>query len=239
MSVAVRDRVNCSVPVLRFPEFEEVGGWEVRRLGEVAERLVDWEEFVHGSERLRIGDFSCAMMRSGDESGGFIARYVGERNRAVSSGVLFLQIDRESVFLDYLGYLFESPLHGPRILQRLKDSVDRSSGFDDDWTDIAIPLPPEEVLHEEQEKVANFLSAIDELIDAKRDEVSDLWEFRRGASERYFSGKDEGVSVYQFSTFLSDFDRKMVNHRWYCDLLKEMKLGLLQRLFPKIESIDL
>ena len=177
------------VPKLRFPEFK--GEWEEKELGEISEsessslslnklNLVEEGYAVYGAdgEVGLINDYDqknkyIAIIKDGSGVGK-IFLYKGKSS--VLATLSYLK-SRNKIVLEWLYYLLQTI--------DLKSYV-KGSGiphiYFSDYSRQLVYKPQEE----EQQKIADCLSSLDELIEARKEKIASLKAYKKGLLQQLF-----------------------------------------------------
>lgn len=136
---------------------------------------------------------------------GFIARYVGDERAAVPNSIFTcFRADRELVDPVYLENLFSTNLHGNWLRSRIAVGA-RAHGSlnvsDDDLMDVPVPLPGGASSLVEQQKIADCLTSLDEVIAAQGRKVEALKAHKRGLMRQLFPREGEAAPRLRFSEF--------------------------------------
>jgi type I restriction enzyme, S subunit len=136
---------------------------------------------------------------------GFIARYLGADRAAVPNSIFTcFRVDKEAVNPTYLDYLFSSNLHGKWLRTRIAVGA-RAHGSlnvnDDDLMALPVPLPGGYTSLGEQQKIADCLTSLDEVIAAQGPKVDALKTYKRGLMQRLFPREGETVPRLRFPEF--------------------------------------
>lgn len=201
-------------PALRFPDFFNDGEWEVKRLGEIAERIT----LKVGNANLRPVSISAGIGFvdqknkfgrdiSGNQYSNYIVLKKGEFAYNKGNSIKYPQgcvyklkefdvvacpnvfvcfrIIDENVCPDYLSAYFANNSHGIQLQQFITSGV-RSNGLlnisADDFFSIQIPLPS----LAEQQRIAQTLISLDELIAATNGKLEQLKAYKKGLMQQLF-----------------------------------------------------
>jgi len=217
------------VPKLRFPEFSTSGGWEKYKLSELADRItqkVGDKRLVTLSISAGIGFVSQTEKFSRDISGKQYCNYIylqkGEfsynkgNSKTFPQGCIYelKEYDEAAVpnaFISfkfketlipsfYQGY-FDSNFHGKQLIKFITSGA-RSDGLLNinpaDFFSIVLPTP---VKKEEQQKIADCLSSIDELIEAENRKLEALKRHKKGLMQKLFPAEGETLPKWRFPEF--------------------------------------
>lgn len=221
------------VPKLRFPEFSTSEGWKKYKLRELADRItkkVGDNKLVTLSISAGIGFVSQAEKFSRDISGKQYCNYIylkrGEFSynkgnsktfpqgciyelkeydeAAVPNAFISFRFKENLVPSFYQGY-FDSNFHGKQLVRFITSGA-RSDGLlnisPTDFFSIVLPSP---VKKEEQQKIANCLSSIDELIEAESRKLKALEKYKKGLMQKLFPAEGKTLPEWRFPEF-SDGD---------------------------------
>jgi len=208
------------VPKLRFPEFRAAGGWEEKNIGQVCKSFsggtpnTAQKEFYGGSipfirsaeidrtetelflteeglknsaaKLVATGDVLVALYgaNSGDVA---LARIDG----AINQAILCLKSDRSNAFI----YQFLSLRKTWIIKTYLQGGQGNLSGEIVKSISLGFPTPPE------QQKIAECLSSVDELMAAQARKVHALKSHKKGLMQQLFPREGETQPSLRFPEF--------------------------------------
>lgn len=217
------------VPKLRFPEFGTSEGWKKYKLRELADRItkkVGDNKLVTLSISAGIGFVSQAEKFSRDISGKQYCNYIylkkGEfsynkgnsktfpqgciyelkeyEEAAVPNAFISFRFKENLVPSFYQGY-FDSNFHGKQLIRFITSGA-RCDGLlnisPTDFFSIVLPTP---VKKEEQQKIADCLSSIDELIDAESRKLKALEKYKKGLMQKLFPAEGKTMPEWRFPEF--------------------------------------
>lgn len=217
------------VPKLRFPEFGTSEGWKKYKLRELADRItkkVGDNKLVTLSISAGIGFVSQAEKFSRDISGKQYCNYIylkrGEFSynkgnsktfpqgciyelkeydeAAVPNAFISFRFKENLVPSFYQGY-FDSNFHGKQLVRFITSGA-RSDGLLNispiDFFSIVLPSP---VKKEEQQKIADCLASIDELIDAESRKLKALEKYKKGLMQKLFPAEGKTLPEWRFPEF--------------------------------------
>ena len=217
------------VPKLRFPEFGTSEGWKKYKLRELADRItkkVGDNKLVTLSISAGIGFVSQAEKFSRDISGKQYCNYIylkrGEFSynkgnsktfpqgciyelkeydeAAVPNAFISFRFKENLVPSFYQGY-FDSNFHGKQLVRFITSGA-RSDGLLNispiDFFSIVLPSP---VKKEEQQKIADCLSSIDELIDTESRKLKALEKYKKGLMQKLFPAEEKHCLNGDFLNF--------------------------------------
>ena len=155
--------------------------------------------------RLRKNDFAYNKSATKEFPQGFIALYSGDELAAVPNSIFTcFRIKGDSPDPKYLNYLFLGNLHG-RWLKKYIEVSARAHGSlsidDDDLFALPIPVPSGESSLAEQQKIAECLSTLDELIGAESQKLDTLKAHKKGLMQQLFPREGETLPRLRFPEF--------------------------------------
>lgn len=154
---------------------------------------------------LRRDDFAYNKSATKSFPEGYIARYVGDERAAVPNSIFTcFRADNKKIKPAYLDYLFASNLHG-KWLRNFITVGARAHGSlnvnDTDLMALPVPLPVGASSLQEQQKIADCLSSLDDLIAAQGRKVEALKTYKRGLMQQLFPREGETLPRLRFSEF--------------------------------------
>lgn len=172
---------------------------------------------------IQHDDFAYNKSSTKDYPEGFVARYQGNEIGAVPNSIFTcFRISPGTAYPPCLGYLFANNLHG-RWLRRFVTVGARAHGSlnvdDKDLLATPVPLPPKAILLDEQKKIADCLSSLDELITAETQELDAIKTYKKGLMQRLFPREGETAPRLRFPKFRDTGEWKM---RPFGDLLDDV-----------------
>lgn len=204
-------KTNNKVPKLRFPEFS--GEWEIKELGEIANRISK-KNFNFAVEKVLTNSaldgvveqssfFESKITTKGNLDNYFILDFgdfvynpriskfapVGPISRNnIEKGIvspLYFVFRFKNSHTDYYDYYFHTMLWHVYI----KASANKGARFDrisisaEKFMGIPIPYPSQQ----EQQKIADCLASLDELLDLEEKKLSALQKYKKGLLQKIFS----------------------------------------------------
>ena len=217
------------VPMLRFPEFRDAGEWDEKRLDDFATivrggspRPID--EYVtndtNGLNWLKIGDIdkeskfvtstqekviSAALTKTrvvnpGDlilsNSMSFGRPYILKIQTCIHDGWIAVSEINKSLDRDYLYYLMMTS-----DSQTYFSDNAAGSGVQNLNAEIIKLLPVSYPHKKEQQKIANCLSSIDDLITAQTQKLNKLKTHKKGLMQQLFPAEGETLPKLRFPEF--------------------------------------
>jgi len=224
-----KNEKTALVPRLRFAEFRDSGEWNRYTLDKVADRItekVDDKKLTTLSISAGIGFVSQAEKFSRDISGKQYVNYIvlkkGEfsynkgNSKKYPQGCIYELKEYEEAavpnafisfrFKDsyvpdfYKGY-FDNNFHGNQLIKFITSGA-RSDGLlninPSDFFSIVLPTPKEK---EEQQKIADCLSSLDDLIAAEDKKIEALKSHKKGLMQKLFPAEGETLPEWRFPEF--------------------------------------
>jgi type I restriction enzyme S subunit len=220
---------NKNIPRLRFPEFQTSPEWDEEPLGNIAQivrggspRPIEnyLTSDINGLNWLKIGDIdkdakyvTCTkekvlptalsktrVVSSGDlilsNSMSFGRPYILKIEACIHDGWIAITKVRHGVKVDYLYYLISTSSSQKYFLNNAAGSGVQNLNADIiKFLPLTIPEP------KEQEKIAECLSSVDELITAQADKIAALKEHKKGLMQKLFPQNGKTTPLYRFSEF--------------------------------------
>lgn len=217
------------VPILRFPEFGKSEGWKKYKLKELADRITQkvgnnklvtlsisaGTGFVAQAEKfsrdisgkqycnyiyLKRGEFSYNKGNSKTFPQGCIYELKEYEEAAVPNAFISFKFKENLVPSFYQGY-FDSNFHGTQLVKFITSGA-RGNGLlnisSTDFFSIVLPTP---VKKEEQQKIADCLSSIDDLIDAESRKLKALGKYKKGLMQKLFPAEGKTLPEFRFPEF--------------------------------------
>lgn len=213
------------LPKLRFPEFFNLDGWDIKTLGEITIKVdrrnkenknlpvysinnkvgfvPQSDQFVGMDSNKRGYDISLYKVVDRNTFAYNPARinvgsigYSGELSNVIISSLYVCFKTNEHVHDKFLQYFFETSYFEKSVNENAEGGI-RSYLFYDNLSRIPMPLPKQN----EQQKVADCLSSLDDLISVQSEKVAALKNHKRGLLQQLFPQKGEFVPRLRFSTF--------------------------------------
>jgi type I restriction enzyme S subunit len=235
-----KETKNTAVPKLRFPEFKCEPEWAEYTLDEISERIdkkvgnlslitvsitagtgfvTQVEKFsrdISGEQYknyivLKEGEFAYNKGNSKKYPQGCIYKLRKFQQVAVPNAFICFRFNRNFVSDFYQGY-FDNNYHGKQ-LQKFITSGARSDGLlninPNDFFSIVLPTPTKK---QEQQKIADCLSSIDDLISAKSRKLKALKTYKKGLMQQLFPAEGKTVPKLRFPEFrdAGKWDKKLI-----------------------------
>lgn len=156
---------------------------------------------------LKKNDFAYNKSATKEYSEGFIALYSGDALAAVPNSIFTcFRIDGDLPLPQYLNYLFLGNLHG-QWLRKFIEVGARAHGSlsidEDDLLALPVPLPGGKTTRDEQQKIAECLGALDELIETESQKLDALKAHKKGLMQQLFPREGEALPLLRFPEFHS------------------------------------
>ncbi|WP_051633364.1 restriction endonuclease subunit S [Thermonema rossianum] len=203
-----------TVPKLRFPEFQNSGAWEVKRLGEVASSLMYGinaaaTEFDGENIYIRITDIdeesrqflpnpltspkgelqNKYLVNVGDiliaRTGASVGKSYYHKNgfgKAYFAGFL-IRVSIKKDFIPFFVYLQTLTKKYNKWIVAVSVRSGQPGINIEQLKSYSLFIPPSKA---EQQKIADCLSALDELIEAQRQKIEQLREHKKGLLQQLF-----------------------------------------------------
>ena len=154
---------------------------------------------------LKPNEFAYNKSATKEYPEGFLTLYTGTQLAAVPNSIFTcFCINGESPDVRFLNYQFSDNLHG-RWLRKFIQVGARAHGSlsinDDDLMALPVPVPAGKTSVAEQQKVADCLSSLDELIAAQGRKVDALKTHKKGLMQQLFPREGETQPRLRFPEF--------------------------------------
>ena len=154
---------------------------------------------------LKKNDFAYNKSATKEYPEGFIALYSGDELAAVPNSIFTcFRIKGESPVPQYLNYLLLGNLHG-RWLRNFIEVGARAHGSlsidEDDLLALPVPVPTGKASVREQQKIAECLSSVDELMSSQARKVDALKTHKKGLMQQLFPREGETQPRLRFPEF--------------------------------------
>ncbi|MYN11292.1 restriction endonuclease subunit S [Massilia sp. FT127W] len=154
---------------------------------------------------LKKNDFAYNKSATKEYPEGFIALYSGDELAAVPNSIFTcFRIKGDSPAPLYLNYLLIGNLHGQWLRKFIQVGA-RAHGSlsvdEDDLLALPVPLPQGETSLQEQQKIADCLSSVDELIAAQSRKLDALKTHKKGLMQQLFPLEGETQPRFRFPEF--------------------------------------
>ena len=172
---------------------------------------------------LKPNEFAYNKSATKEYPEGFLTLYSGTELAAVPNSIFTcFRINGESPDVRFLNYQFSDNLHG-RWLRKFIQVGARAHGSlsinDSDLMALPVPVPAGTASVAEQQKIADCLSSLDELIVAQARKVDALKTHKKGLMQQLFPREGETQPRLRFPEFTSAGDWK---EKPFGDLLRDI-----------------
>ena len=200
------NEIKTMVPTLRFSEFREQTGWEVRLLSDILDYerpdnfIVETETYCEGDIPVLTANKSFILGYTRESTGIYVnlpviifddfttdKKYVDFPFKVKSSAIKILHTKHT----DILRFIYEL------MNQITFEAKEHKRYYISTYQRIQVPLPKEK----EQQKIADCLSSLDELIEATTQKVEVLKEHKKGLMQRLFPAGGKNVPDLRFPEF--------------------------------------
>lgn len=196
------------VPKLRFPEFREADAWEMTPL----EKCLDYQQptpYLVKDERYSPA-FKTPVLTAGKT---FILGYTNEENGIFTDGLPVIIFDDFTTATQFVDFPFKAKSSAMKILQA-KNGADikfmfealQTIGFEvgaheRHWISTFAPMLVPVPKPAEQQKIAECLSSVDELMAAQARKVDALKTHKKGLMQQLFPREGETQPRLRFPEF--------------------------------------
>lgn len=154
---------------------------------------------------LKHNDFAYNKSATKAFPQGYIACYLGHERAAVPNSIFTcFRPDLNLVIPAFLDNLFATNLHGKWLKNRVAVGA-RANGAlqvnNDDLMKVPVPLPTGSHSLSEQQKIANCLSSLEELLTAEIQKFSVLKKYKRGLLQQLIPREGETMPRLRFPEF--------------------------------------
>lgn len=219
------------VPKLRFKEFVLNPAWKVYKLGNLTKpvtkktngesytlmSVTSGEGLVSQLEKfgreiagnsyknyyvIQENDFAYNKSATKLYSEGYIAMLQGQENAALPNSIFTcFRFTNKNVCVKYFDHLFHSNYHGKWLKQYITVGARANGALAVDnkhlWS-MPIALPTEK---EEQHKIADCLTSLDELITAESKKLEQLQSHKKGLMQKLFPAEGKTMPEWRFPEF--------------------------------------
>jgi type I restriction enzyme S subunit len=154
---------------------------------------------------LKKHDFAYNKSATKEFPQGFIALYSGGELAAVPNSIFTcFRIKGTSPVPKYLNYLFLGNIHGQWLKKYIEVSARAHGSLSVDYNDLLalpLPIPAGESSRAEQQKIAECLNSLDELIGAEGQKLDALKAHKKGLMQQLFPREGETIPLLRFPEF--------------------------------------
>lgn len=213
------------IPALRFPEFKEDGEWEEKKLGEICDitngkanaqdhiengkyPLFDRSSVIKASNEFT---FDCESIIIPGEGMAFVPKYYQGKFNLHQRAYALLNFRTLGIFV-YYTMLHKSHLLAQKAVRSTVLSLRLPILLDFD-IEIAKSLP-------EQQKIADCLSSLDDLLAAHNEKLELLKGHKKGLMQNLFPQEGERVPKFRFPEFENDGEWEEITLGNICNLVR-------------------
>jgi len=201
------------VPKLRFKEFS--GEWEEKRLGDCLDYLQPTKYLV--KDTAYNDNYKTPVLTAGKT---FILGYTDENDGIFNKDLPVIIFDDFTTATKYVNFPFKAKSSAMKILLA-KDNINikfiyelmqtiryQVGNHERHWISKFAVLKVFTPTPKEQQKIANTLSSLDNLIEATNKKVEALKEHKKGLMQQLFPADNEKVPKLRFKEFSGEWEEK-------------------------------
>ena len=192
------EQAKKAVPKLRFPEFEDAGDWEEKTL----DKSLDYQQPTPYlvSDTNYSDAFETPVLTAGKT---FILGYTNEQNGIFSDNLPVIIFDDFTTATQFVDFPFKAKSSAMKILlaksganikfmYELMQMIAYEVGTHErHWISKFAPILVLVPSPDEQKKIADCLSSIDELINAQTEQLESYKTHKKGLMQQLFPSLDE------------------------------------------------
>lgn len=223
------EQKNKLIPELRFPEFMKDGDWEIKTVSEVAyyengkaheqDIVIDGKYIVVNSKFIstdgEVVKFTNEALCLAEENDILMVLSDVPNGRAIAK---CFYVDKNNLYtvnqricklkpFDINGKILYYLLNRNPYFLAFDDGVKQTNLKNNDVLDCPITLPKKtKDSSKEQQKIADCLTSLDELITAHNDKLESLKSHKKGLLQNLFPQENQKVPHYRFPEFVNDGD---------------------------------
>ena len=201
----ITESTNNHIPQLRFPEFQNDGEWEAKRLGEII-TVNSGRDYKHlnqgdipvygtGGYMLSVDDKLSDIDAIGIGRKGTIDKPQFLKAPFWTVDTLFFLTTKDGYDLNFVFFLFQTIEWKKYSEQTGVPSLTRNS-----IEKIEVKVPP----LAEQRRIAACLSALDEVLAATNEKLEQLKAYKKGMMQKLFPAKGKKLPELRFKEFEKD-----------------------------------
>lgn len=179
---------------------------------------------------IRKNDFAYNKSATKEYPEGYIAMYSGEDEGAVPNSIFTcFRVQDSEVNAKYLDYLFSSNLHGKWLRNFLAIGARAHGSLNVDNNDLLslpAPMPRGQHSSKEQQKIADCLSSLDELISAEDQKLEALQRHKKGLMQELFPAEGETIPNRRFPEYQNAPEWKEIELQKIAKPVLERAVGL-------------
>jgi type I restriction enzyme, S subunit len=226
------------MPTLRFPEFREGGAWLymhgddlfepvtnknhdstlpilaiTQEYGAIPRSAIDYNVFVSDKsvesyKVVEVGDFIISLRSF--QGGIEYSNYHG----LCSPAYIILQ-NKTAIVHEFFRYYFKTFVFIQNMNKNIEGIRDGKMVSYAQFSELLLPLPPKA----EQQKIADCLTSLDDLIAAQNQKLNTLKAHKKGLIQGLFPANGEKVPVLRFGEFEGEWEEKELGE--ICELVNE------------------
>lgn len=216
------------IPALRFPKFQNNGEWGMvngnklfepivnknhnsdlpilaitQENGAIPREIINYnvivsDKSIEGYKVVEIGDFIISLRSF--QGGIEYSKYRG----LCSPAYIVLRKKSDDIYDHFYRYYFKSHQYIQDLNRYIEGIRDGKMISYKQFSDIKIPFP----ISLEQKKIADFLSSLDNYLDATKRKLEHLREHKKGLMQRLFPAKGKTIPELRFPEFQGDREWK-------------------------------
>lgn len=228
----IRLKDTGKVPELRFPEFQNAEKWDVRKLNDLAALITEragaksytlmsitaglglvsqfdkfGREIAGNSYKnyyvIRKGDFAYNKSSTKQHPEGQIGILENQNHGAVPNSIFTcFRVNENYVSPSFLKYQFSDNVHGKWLRKFIAVGARANGALNVDSKDL-LTLPIVFPTLAEQQKIADCLSSLDDLITTQAQKIETLEAHKKGLMQQLFPAEGETLPRLRFPEFAS------------------------------------
>lgn len=202
------EKKKCFVPKLRFPEFLDAGGWKEKMLGKLLDYQQPTDYLVSGDNYNN--EYKTPVLTAGKT---FILGYTNELHGIFNEGLPVIIFDDFTTATQFVDFPFKAKSSAMKILQS-RDGVSikfmyealqmvsyEVGAHERHWISKFAPRPILVPQPEEQQKIADCLFSVDELITLEAQKLNALKAHKKGLIQQLFPVEGETLPKLRFPEY--------------------------------------
>lgn len=202
------EKKSALAPRLRFPEFRGAGEWEVKTLGDCLDYQQPTDYLV--SDTNYNDDYETPVLTAGKT---FVLGYTNEKHGIFSEGLPVIIFDDFTTATQFVDFPFKAKSSAMKVLQEknganikfmyeVMQMISYQVGVHErHWISRFSPIQILVPCPKEQQKIADCLSSLDELIAAETQKLDALVTHKKGLMQQLFPAEGETVPRLRFPEF--------------------------------------
>lgn len=196
------------IPALRFPEFKDSGAWEEKELGQYLNYQQPTKYLVSNTNYKDI--YKTPVLTAGKT---FILGYTNELNNIFNDSLPVIIFDDFTTASKFVDFPFKAKSSAMKILSSTSGSDIRFmfellqninyevANHERHWISKFAPMKIFLPTLPEQEKIADCLSSIDDLIGAESEKLEAYKEHKKGLMQKLFPVEGKTIPALRFPEF--------------------------------------